>query len=82
MHGEMKRIEIQRALGLHHEDYFCEACLIPALQANCIAMTIPDKPKSSRQKYRLTDKGFKLQTDLRNSGSLQIIPDILVLTCF
>jgi ATP-dependent DNA helicase RecG len=33
MHGEMKRIEIQRALGLRHEDYFREAYLIPALQS-------------------------------------------------
>jgi len=48
--GEMKRVEIQSALGLRHED--------------CIAMTIPDKPKSSRQKYRLTDKGIALQANL------------------
>jgi len=46
----MKRVEIQSALGLRHED--------------CIAMTIPDKPKSSRQKYRLTDKGIALQANL------------------
>jgi len=62
--GEMKRVEIQSALGLRHEDYFREAYLIPALQANCITMTIPDKPKSSRQKYRLTDKGYELQAHL------------------
>ncbi len=66
MHGEMKRIEIQRALGLRHENYFREAYLIPALQSNCIEMTLPDKPTSGRQKYRLTDKGCKLQIDLRN----------------
>lgn len=68
MHGEMKRTEIQSALGLRHEDYFREAYLIPALQANCIAMTIPNKPKSSRQRYLLTDKGYKLQTHLRKKG--------------
>lgn len=62
--GEMKRVEIQNALGLRHEDYFREAYLVPALQANCIAMTIPDKPKSSQQKYRLTNKGLELQANL------------------
>ena len=60
----IERIEIQHALGLRHEDYFREVYLLPALQANCIAMTIPEKPKSSRQKYRLTDKGLKLQAAL------------------
>jgi hypothetical protein len=64
MQGEMKRVEIQNALGLRHENYFREAYLLPALQANCIAMTNPDKPKSSRQKYRLTDKGIALQAHL------------------
>ena len=66
MRGEMKRVEIQNALGLRHENYFREAYLIPALQANCIAMTIPDKPKSSRQKYCLTNKGRALQANLIN----------------
>ncbi len=57
MAGEMKRTEIQEALSLRHENYFREAYLIPALAAGMIEMTIPDKPKSSKQKYRLTGKG-------------------------
>jgi predicted transcriptional regulator len=55
--GEMKRWEIQAALGLKHEDHFRKAYLVPALKAGLIEMTIPDKPRSSNQKYRLTDKG-------------------------
>jgi hypothetical protein len=39
--GSMKRTEIQDALDLRHENYFREAYLIPALQANYIEMTIP-----------------------------------------
>ena len=66
--GEMKRTEIQEALSLRHEDYFREAYLIPALNADIIEMTIPGKPKSSKQKYRLTAKGKKILRKLKNKG--------------
>ncbi|MCW5550889.1 MAG: DUF4062 domain-containing protein [Verrucomicrobiae bacterium] len=66
LQGEMKRTAIQGALGLRHEDYFREAYLVPSLQAGFVEMTIPDKPKSSRQKYRLTAKGAALQARLRD----------------
>ncbi|MGA3171361.1 MAG: Fic family protein [Chthoniobacteraceae bacterium] len=55
--GEMKRTELQKALGLKHEDHFREAYLIPAIQSGLVEMTIPDKPKSRLQKYRITTKG-------------------------
>lgn len=55
--GEMKRSEIQKALSLKHEEHFRKAYLTPALEAELIEMTIPDKPQSSRQRYRLTAKG-------------------------
>jgi hypothetical protein len=47
-------------LGLKHEDHFRKAYLVPALKAGLIEMTIPDKPRSSKQKYRLTDMGRKV----------------------
>jgi len=47
-------------LNLKHEDHFREAYLRPAIKAGLVEMTIPDKPRSSRQKYRLTQKGIKL----------------------
>lgn len=65
LRGEMKRTEIQAALDLRHEDYFREAYLLPALQGGYVEMTIPDKPKSSRQKYRLTARGSALLASLR-----------------
>jgi hypothetical protein len=34
-----------------------ENYLAPALRESLIEYTIPDKPNSSLQKYRLTDKG-------------------------
>jgi len=63
--GEMKRTEIQEALALRHEDYFREAYLIPALTAGMIEMTIPGKPTSSKQKYRVTEKGQEFLTKQR-----------------
>lgn len=65
--GEMKRKEIQALLGLKHEDYFREAYLSPALEAGLIEMTIPDKPRSSKQKYRLTKKGRQFLSDVEGS---------------
>ena len=57
MAGEMTRQQIQESLGLKHEDHFRKAYLLPALQAGLIEMTIPDKPRSRNQRYRLTPKG-------------------------
>ena len=53
----MSRQEIQQALGLKHDDHFRNAYLIPALQAGLIERTIPDKPRSSKQRYRVTPAG-------------------------
>lgn len=50
--GEMTRQQLQDALGLRDEEHFRKAYLQPALEQGLIEMTIPDKPTSSRQKYR------------------------------
>lgn len=58
--GEMTRREIQGALNLRDDEHFRLAYLQPALSAGLIEMTIPDKPTSRRQKYRLTPSGLAL----------------------
>jgi hypothetical protein len=50
----MTRPEIQQALGLRDRKSFRERYLKPALQAGLIEMTLPDKPNSRLQKYRLS----------------------------
>jgi hypothetical protein len=57
LHGEMTRQQLQQALGLKDDEHFRRTYLLPALEAGLIEMTLPDKPRSSRQKYRLTAKG-------------------------
>ncbi|MBF0377456.1 MAG: hypothetical protein HQK72_08215 [Desulfamplus sp.] len=56
----MSRKQIQLALGLKDEKHFREAYLKPALAGGFVEMTIPDKPNSRLQKYRLTPKGVQL----------------------
>ncbi len=56
--GEMKRSEMQWLLGLRHEDSFRAIYLVPSFKAGLVEMTIPDKPNSRFQKYRLTKKGM------------------------
>lgn len=55
--GEMGREGLQSALGLSDRKSFRERYLKPALEHGLIEMTIPKKPSSPLQKYRLTDKG-------------------------
>jgi len=63
--GEMTRQQLQVALKLKNDEHFRKSYLLPALKAGLIEMTIPDKPKSSKQKYRLTEKGSKAVQDSR-----------------
>jgi len=69
MRGEMKRVAIQEALGLSDGDSFRKVYLLPALEAGLVEMTIPDKPRSSKQRYRLTAFGRALrETFAKQSG--------------
>jgi predicted HTH transcriptional regulator len=65
MQGEMKRADIQAVLQLKHADHFREHYLLPALNTGLLEMTIPDKPRSSKQRYRLTPLGLQWCTQRR-----------------
>ena len=55
--GEMTRQAIQDALGLTNREHFRKTYLVPALEQGVIEMTLPDKPNSRSQRYRLTALG-------------------------
>ena len=55
-------------LGRTNRTKFRDQVLSPLIEDRLIEMTIPDKPRSSKQKYRLTEKGKKLIA--RNKGRM------------
>ena len=62
---EMNRQDIQNKLGLSHRENFRSNYLKPALEQGFIEMTIPNKPNSSLQKYRLSILGKQLKECMR-----------------
>jgi len=52
--------ECMKRLSLKHRPSFHYSYLVPALEAKLIERTIPDKPNSRLQKYRITPKGISL----------------------
>jgi len=58
---ETTTAELMTKLDMRHRPTFLYNYLQPALDAKLIEMTIPDKPKSSKQKYRLTEKGKQIK---------------------
>ena len=55
------RADLMQKLNLTHREYFRAEYIQKALEQGIIELTIPDKPKSSKQKYRLTQKGLHLK---------------------
>jgi ATP-dependent DNA helicase RecG len=60
MKEEKSREEILSFLGLGNQTRNAENNIKPLLEIGVLEMTVPDKPKSQNQKYKLSDKGRKL----------------------
>lgn len=63
--GELGGRELMAALGLRHRPSFLYDYLQPAVKGGFVEMTLPEKPRSSKQRYRLTAKGRRY---LREQG--------------
>ena len=59
--GDLDRSQLQELLGIKNRDYFRIEYLKPAIEDGLVELTIPDKPNSQYQKYRLTAKGLQLK---------------------
>jgi ATP-dependent DNA helicase RecG len=56
----MTRMELQKTLGLKGQANFRNRYLKPSLALGAVEMTVPEKPNSRLQRYKITDKGRKL----------------------
>lgn len=65
--GEKGRSELQELLSIKNRDYFRTDYWVPAISKGYIEPTIPDKPNSQNQKYRLTAKGLALKEKLKHN---------------
>ncbi|HJV74041.1 MAG TPA: hypothetical protein VJ654_07460 [Noviherbaspirillum sp.] len=54
--GDMHRSALQAAMGLRNAEPFRKAYLASAIEADYLEMTLPDTPRSTRQRYRLTPR--------------------------
>jgi len=59
------RSALQQASALRNREHFMDSVLKPLLTSGLLEMTIPDKPRSSKQRYRLTEKGSHLLAGIR-----------------
>jgi ATP-dependent DNA helicase RecG len=67
--GELGSAEIRQHLGLRDRTNLRERYLDSSLDGGWIEMTIPDKPNSRLQKYRLTAKGTALLAKVKRGKS-------------
>jgi hypothetical protein len=63
--GEKSSSELRNILNIKHRPTFRDNYLHPALDVELIEMTIPEKPTSRLQKYRLTPKGRAFFTKVK-----------------
>jgi len=61
-------VDLMAITGRSDRTKFRHQVLNPLLEARLIEMTIPDKPQSSKQKYRLTEKGQETLRELDQTG--------------
>ena len=62
--GELGNAEIRQHLKLRDRAHLRERYLKPSLDGGWIEMTVPDRPSSRLQRYRLTAKGLAMLTSL------------------
>jgi len=66
--GEHHRDELLDRLGLSDRKHFRTQFLAPAMAAGLVEMTDPGSPRSTEQRYRLTDLGRDCQAELASRG--------------
>lgn len=65
--GPLAAQQILEKIGLSHRETLYQNYLRPALRAGLIERTIPEKPRSSKQRYRLAKKGEALAESTKDT---------------
>lgn len=65
--NEASRAKLQETSGFMNREHFVDTILKPLLELGLLEMTNPEKPRSSKQRYRITEKGRKML----EGGSIQ-----------
>jgi ATP-dependent DNA helicase RecG len=63
-------LELAEIAGVHHRSFFKKQHLDPLIEHGLVAMTIPDKPQSSKQKYVITEAGNELIASVLKENEL------------
>ena len=65
---EMSRAELMNALGLADRRHFARTYLQPGVEEGLVEMTLPDRPRSREQRYRLTILGEQVRDSQPEAG--------------
>jgi ATP-dependent DNA helicase RecG len=61
-------VDLIEVTGRSNRTKFRDQVLNPLIEASLIEMTIPDKPRSSKQRYRITQKGLEYLMAMDRKG--------------
>ena len=75
LRGEMSRAEIMQKMGLADRSHFRGTYLQPGLDAGLVEMTVPDRPRSRSQRYRLTAMGRKVQESQEKTREVSTVAE-------
>jgi ATP-dependent DNA helicase RecG len=67
-YGEKTREELQSAAGIKDREHFRKEHLEALLSAELLQRTVPDKPRSPKQRYRLTPAGREILEKLEKEA--------------
>ncbi|MGC6359135.1 Fic family protein [Bisgaard Taxon 45] len=59
--------QLMEALNIQHKRHFRTAYILPAMENGWVEMTLPDKPTSPNQQYRMTEKGKQVLANIKNN---------------
>lgn len=65
MEGEKRLEELLTLVGVSTQTKNAKAYIVPLAESGLISKTIPDKPRSKNQKYKLTDLANRLLIKIR-----------------